>query len=144
MLASSRLRDTYAPSPKLCLRAYLAMDFKGRQIITKLRVDDLELDAAGFKGCGQMMEKCRLCGDSPETRMHFVVACSALAQVRQRHQQAILLAQGLNQADAFKTFILARPREATESSHRAELVGAMLFDMWAYRSQRLNIHSCMR
>ena len=38
--ASTRLRDTYAPSEPLKTRGYLDVAFRGRKVLTKLRVDD--------------------------------------------------------------------------------------------------------
>jgi hypothetical protein len=46
---STRLGPTYQNVTTFRLRGYLKDDFKGRQILTKLRIDDLDLVAASSK-----------------------------------------------------------------------------------------------
>ena len=82
--ASTRVGGTYHDSVALQTRGYLKFDFKGRQILTKLRVDDLDLGAASFRGKSLPLPVCQLCGVEPETREHFVLRCRSLDDVRGR------------------------------------------------------------
>jgi hypothetical protein len=42
------LSRTYCLSTSLCMKAYLRRTFPGRAILTRLRIDDLDLGAAGY------------------------------------------------------------------------------------------------
>ena len=149
---STSLRGTYNCNDTLRCRGYLAEDFKGRQLLTKLRVDDLDLDAAGYKraaaekvnkqsGTTTLLSTCRLCGVAPETRHHFVVQCRALDETRARHPGAQRLVVDLSPQVAFCTIILARPHKADDDITTARLVGALLHDLWITRANLLGIHT---
>ena len=86
--ASTRLIDTYAWTKDLRMRGYLKEDFKGRQILTKIRADDLELGADSYRGKGNSKaDTCMTCQSSLaiETRDHFLIHCPALLEARERH-----------------------------------------------------------
>ena len=112
--ASSRLMCTYEDVAQLETRGYLKADFKGRQVLTKLRVDDLNLGAASYNAKLESPPSCLLCGEEPETREHFLLRCRKLEGVRDAHPDVYMLIQGLSRRDAWRTLILARPRGATE------------------------------
>ena len=137
--ASERLKDTYAPSEPLRTRGYLDVAFRGRRVLTKLRVDDLNLGAAGYKTNAPSQQRCALCNTEPETRRHFTVTCTSLSHVRERHEETMRLTCGLGLTDAFRTLILARPPGATENRDRAVSVGSLLHDLWDERCRLLGI-----
>ena len=82
--ASSRLRDSYSAAHTLKRRGYLSIDFPGRQVLLKLRVDDLALGASRWVAERTTLPVCELCRRGPETRQHFVLACRSLQHVRVR------------------------------------------------------------
>ena len=140
---SERLRDTYSPSEPLRNRGYLDINFRGRRVLTKLRLDDLKLGAAGYKSKSVHQQLCEMCGKEPETRQHFTVRCLALQHVRDRHMQTMRYTERLNMTDAFKTLLLARPPGATENGDRAVAIGALLHDLWEERCRLLDIRMDM-
>ena len=141
---SPRLRDTYLYTGDLKTRGYLNADFRGRQVLTKLRIDDLDLGAAGLMGQIGPTPECQLCGEEPETRAHFVLKCQALAMMRRRNIKAMTLVRGLSDKDAFRTVILARPAGATEDIERATIMGALVHDLWQARSSILKVNGFLR
>ena len=68
MEGSSRLARTYRYSKALATQGYLKRTFPGRQILTRLRIDDLDLGAASFRGKADVKEACALCGLEEETK----------------------------------------------------------------------------
>ncbi len=89
---SSRLTSTYRSSTELRLRGYLKSDFRGRQTLTKFRADDLELEAASYRGRGgSYVDFCSTCQakDCVETRAHFALQCEALTSVRNKHENIV-------------------------------------------------------
>ena len=141
--ASTRLRDTYSSSETLKMRGYLKIEFRGQRILTKLRLDDLKLGAAGYKSHAAVQTMCALCGKEPETRIHFTVNCPTLQGVRDRHGQTMRLTRNLGLVETYQTLILARPPGATENGDRAMAVGALLYDLWTERCRILGIRSEM-
>jgi len=73
--ASDRLQRTYALESKLTLRGYLKTTFPGQQILTKIRIDDLDLEGAGIRKAGGNAGPCQLCGEQEETGEHFLITC---------------------------------------------------------------------
>ena len=138
---STRPRDTYGATETLKMRGYLKIEFRGQTILTKLRLDDLRLGAAGYKSHEAVQTMCALCGKEPETRIHFTVNCPTLHGVRSRHDQTMRLTRNLGQVETFQTLILARPPGATENGDRAISVGALLYDLWTERCRILEIRS---
>ena len=139
--ASSRLMCTYEDVAQLETRGYLKADFKGRQVLTKLRVDDLNLGAASYNAKLESPPSCLLCGEEPETREHFLLRCRKLEGVRDAHPDVYMLIQGLSRRDAWRTLILARPRGATEDLERAKRVGTLVHDLWTSRAKALGLSS---
>ena len=86
---SKCLAATYARSRTLKFRGYLKEDFGDRQLLTKLRIDDLDLSAAGLNAKQSMHRNCSWCQREPETRGHFVLKCEALRHVRLSHGIAL-------------------------------------------------------
>ena len=139
--SSDRLHLTYAHESKLEIRGYLKTTFPGQQVLTKIRTDDLDLECAGTKKASGQAGLCPLCGQQAETRVHFVVACPELAEVRQAHHHAMTLITSMDERTAFQTLILARPRGATNNIGRARIVARLLLDLWKSRTSRVEIRS---
>ena len=85
---SSRLSYAYPRNTPLRTRGYLKTNFRGRRLLTLLRIDDLPLAAAswltftaGPKGCW--------CGEEDETREHFLLVCRPLKDIRALHSKHI-------------------------------------------------------
>ena len=137
---SSRLKGTYARGEPLRTRGYLYYDFRGRQVLTKLRVDDLNLGAAGYNSLALRQARCELCKEKePESRQHFVLRCAALTHIRDRHAGTMSWTRHLSQDDALRVLTLSRPAGATENIDRATAVGALLHDLWKERCTLLGI-----
>ncbi len=111
MQDSSRLARTYRHSNSLKVGGYLKGAYPGRQILTRLRLDDLALGAAGFRGLSDIRDKCVICGEDEETREHFVLRCRLLEPARQANEQILEMAraQAQNEEEALDFRILARP-----------------------------------
>ena len=136
---SSRLARTYRYSRALATQGYLKKTFPGRQILTRLRIDDLDLGAASFRGKADVKEACALCGLEEETREHFVLRCQALAVARDSNMQAMGLTEHSRQDSALDVLILATPRGASDDVRTAILVGKLFHDLWTLRSKLLGI-----
>ena len=141
--ASERLRDTYPHSTCLKTRGYLNHEFRGRQVLLKLRVDDLRLGAGGYKSKEKVQERCPLCNGEPESRTHFVLTCARLKTIRDHHSDTMRLTRLLSKQDAYSTLILAKPEGATENIDRAIAVGALLYDLWQMRCNLLGIRATL-
>jgi hypothetical protein len=139
--SSSRLGITYSLARSLATKGYLREAYPGRQILTKLRIDDLDLGAAGVRGLQEPGQPCSLCGMGPETRVHFVLHCAALEPSRSAEQlrQALDLARGLDEKRAFAVMILAWPESAADDIERAKTVGRLLHALWTQRSSILGL-----
>ena len=80
--------EIYPPRSTLRAQPYLDLPtFRGRTLLTKIRVNDLALNAAGYNT--QEPTNCTLCGEGYETRLHFVVSCPALQHIRCNHMTAL-------------------------------------------------------
>ena len=137
--ASPRLGETYRDVVSLEMHGYLKFDFKGRQVLTKLRIDDLELGAASFRGKAVPLPNCQLCGVEPETREHFLLKCRSLDEVRIKHKGTLEITWGLSRNDAWRMLILAIPKGASEDERRARDVGALAHDLWTRRVRTLGL-----
>ena len=58
---SSVLHRTYYHSNSLGMKGYLRRAFPGRTILTRLRIDDLDLGAASYRGKSLLKELCAGC-----------------------------------------------------------------------------------
>ena len=137
--SSRRLRESYSQAHTLSRRGYLGAIFPGRLILLKLRVDDLALGASRWVGLQQEVPTCSMCRRGPETRQHFVLDCRALQPVRDTHVDAMLLCASRPPDIAFKILILAHPAGAVDNVPRAKLIGALLWDLWKGRCERLGL-----
>lgn len=137
--ASPSLGATYQDETSLETRGYLNYDFKGRQVLTKLRINDLDLGAAGFRGKAGSPPCCQLCGVEPETREHFLLRCRSLEEVRSLHPDALELTRGHSKPNEWRVLILAWPKGATEDEGRARKVGALAHDLWTARATALRL-----
>jgi hypothetical protein len=147
ILGSTRLYNTYSQTKDLQLRGYLTTDFKGRQVLTKIRADDLELGASSYRGIGQSRtDACKTCKIPllVETNEHFVLHCAALANARKRHPEVFSWIRERNPERSMAMIILAFPNNATDDIPRAKLVGEFLFDLWSTRATLLELRNTLR
>jgi hypothetical protein len=133
------LSRTYCLSTSLCMKGYLRRTFPGRAILTRLRIDDLDLGAAGYRGKNENKELCSVCREEAETREHFVLKCRPLSAARDANSQAMDLALRSPQDLAFDALILATPREADDDLDRAIKVGKLFHDLWTLRAKLLGL-----
>jgi hypothetical protein len=136
---SSVLSRTYYHSTSLGMKGYLRRAFPGRAILTRLRIDDLDLGAAGYRGKSEIKELCSICGDEAETREHFVLRCRPLNAARDANMKAMDLSLRPPQASAFDVLILATPRGAEDDINTATIVGKLLHDLWTLRAKLLGL-----
>ena len=136
---SAVLSRTYCLSTSLGMKGYLRSAFPGRAILTRLRIDDLDLGAAGFRGKSEIKEHCSICGEEAETREHFVLRCRTLSAARDANRKAMDLTLRLPQAPAFDVLILATPRGAEDDISTAIIVGKLFHDLWTLRAKRLGL-----
>jgi hypothetical protein len=144
---STRLFDTYRGSTGLRLRGYLKEDFKGRQILTKLRSDDLELGAASYRGIGSTkVDPCQTCksNNATESRTHFVLHCPALEGARKIHNEIYEWITKYPPERAMAMVLLAHPYNASDDLTRARSVGAYLHELWTERALILGIRNNLR
>ena len=137
------LTNSFTDSDRLKMQPYLRMgSFRGRTVLTKLRLDDLPLRAASFNSGNPRV--CELCKEDAETRVHFVLECPSLAQVRESHAQ---LATKLNLTpEATTTQRMQRILlTGTHTLHEAQLrqrahaVGNLLYDLWRNRQRQMGL-----
>jgi len=137
--SSTTLARTYRHSASLALKGYLKRTYPGRQILTRLRIDDLNLGAAGFRGRAEQKDMCAMCGKEAESREHFVLRCNALVEAREANKQAMDLTQNSSQDTALDALILATPPGAAEDIERAIKVGRLFHDLWTLRTKLLGL-----
>ena len=140
---SSVLHRTYYHSNSLGMKGYLRRAFPGRTILTRLRIDDLDLGAASYRGKSLLKELCAMCGEEAETREHFVLSCRPLEGARDANRKAMDLARGLPLAWAFDVLILARPRGADDDTSAAITVGKLFHDLWTLRAKILGLRNTL-
>lgn len=137
--SSTTLARTYRHSTSLALKGYLKRTYPGRQILTRLRIDDLNLGAAGYRGRTEQKDMCTMCGDEAETREHFALRCKALSEAREANKQAMDLTRNSTQDTALDVLILATPPGAADDIERAIKVGRLVHDLWTLRAKILGI-----
>ena len=126
-----RLHMAYTPPYTLQQQHYLSLKpFKGRQILTKLRCDDLPLAAASFNGYSPQL--CPLCNTTHENRSHFLLECTALQQIRLKWKHNL---SALNQTcnNPCQRLLCSVPLEDKEIIH----TGAYLHELWHERAKQL-------
>ena len=128
--------ETYPPRSKLQAQPYLDLPtFRGRTLLTKIRVNDLTLNAAGYNT--QDPTNCTLCGEGYETRLHFVVSCPALQHIRCNHMTALPSLRGNtyihdnSELTIYRKVILYYPPRNV--AVHAPRVGHLLADLWYER-----------
>ena len=136
---SSVLPRTYYHSTSLGMKGYLRRAFPGRAILTRLRIDDLDLGAAGYRGKSEIKELCSICGEEAETREHFVLRCRPLNAARDANRKAMDLTLRPPQTSAFDVLILATPRGAEDDINTAIIVGKLFHDLWTLRAKLLGL-----
>ena len=140
---SDRLARTYRLCKTLTIHGYLKRVYPGRQILTRLRIDDLDLGAASYRGMRDQKDPCTLCGVEAETREHFALRCQALQTARIGNKQAMDLIEHSQQDSALDILILAVPQGASDDIPKAMLVGMLLHDLWTLRSKVLGIRQTL-
>jgi hypothetical protein len=136
---SSCLSRTYQLNTDLIIKGYLRKSYPGRIILTRLRLDDLDLGAASYRAKSEAQALCALCGEEEETREHFVLRCKTLAAARDGNSQAMDLTLGVPLARAFDLLTLATPRGADGDINKAILVGKFFHDLWTLRAKLLGL-----
>ena len=123
------------------MKGYLKRTYPGRQILTRIRIDDLTLGAAGCRAAAaDTGAMCKLCGEEPETReQHFTLRCQRLTPAREANRKAIDLTLGVDPELAFEVIILARPAHAADDVERAKTVGSLLHALWNLRTELLGL-----
>jgi hypothetical protein len=137
--SSSCLTQTYRHTTTLATRGYLRRSFPGRTILTRLRLDDLDLGAAGYRGRAEAKQPCAMCDEEAETREHFALRCRSLAGARTSNSQVMSWVQNPPQHSDFDVLILASPRGAEDDIKKAVLVGKLFHDLWTLRTNILGI-----
>ena len=136
---SSCLSRTYRLSNPLIIKGYLQKTYPGRCILTRLRLDDLDLGAASFRGKINPWPLCAMCGEEAETREHFVLRCRLLSSVREDNSQTLQLAPTSPLDSALDVLILATPRGAEDDISRAIKVGKLFHELWTLRAKLLGL-----
>ena len=136
---SSRLARTYRHSNSLKVRGYLKGAYPGRQILTRMRLDDLDLGAASIRGLSEIKDRCMICGEDEETREHFVLRCPPLEPARQANKQILetARAQAQNEEEVLDFLILARPPGAEDDIKLATSIGKLFHDLWTLRTSAI-------
>ena len=140
---SDRLARTYRLCKTLTTHGYLKRVYPGRQILTRLRIDDLDLGAASYRGMRDQKDPCAVCGLEAETREHFVMRCQALQTARIANRQAMDLIEHSQQDSALDILILAVPQGASDDIPKAMIVGMLLHDLWTLRSKVLGVRQTL-
>ena len=137
--SSTCLARTYRHTTTLATRGYLRRAFPGRTIFTRLRLDDLDLGAAGYRGRADTKEPCAMCDEEAETREHFALRCRSLAGARAANSQVLSWAQCPPQDSDFDVLILTSPRGAEDDIDKAILVCKFFHDLWTLRTNILGL-----
>ena len=136
--ASSNHNIVYGSYTELKCHTYHKLPaFRGRTLLTKLRVNDLLLSGAGYNSANP--EPCPLCTLDFETRQHFIVTCPNLAQVRVRHHNILpilLEAEILSETAILQHILLVRSSDNVAKS--AVNAGNLLADLWYERWLQLS------
>ena len=140
MKDSTRLAFAYPINAPLKERGYMGASFRGRRLLTLLRIDDLPLRAASWLAFSAGPKTC-WCGEHDETREHFLLSCPALRDIRESHMKYIRPLQGgVCLPTAMTYLLLGSEPEAEDDIQRAEIVGAFVADLWLNRGKRSGIH----
>ena len=128
-----RLSLAYPSSPSLVMRGYLKLPpFRGRQLLTKLRLDDLALSYVKHRSTrGAPVPNCSTCGLEPETRLHFTMVCPNLEYVRDQYRSSIPALS--DETMSLEVRLRHIAQSAQGSLAPAHVVGSMLADLWYAR-----------
>ena len=133
---SPSLSLTYPNVHHFSMQPYLDIDtFPGRTLLTKLRINDLPLNAAGYNT--RTPGKCPMCPDH-ETRQHFIFLCPGLSTVRDDFSSfipALAVDCPLTLNSRTRMVLLAGPVPVMALPTRAREVGAYLVAIWKERGQ---------
>jgi hypothetical protein len=132
---SSRLAYAYPHNAPLRTRGYLKSNFRGRRLLTLLRIDDLPLAAASWLALTAGPKRC-WCGEEDETREHFLLVCRSLADIRELHSKHIPVLREPRPSHALAHLLLGSEPEAADNLERAKMVGAYVADLWLSRGKR--------
>ena len=129
---SEALMETYGTNPSLRCAPYLSLPaFRGRTLLTRIRLNDLPLEGAGFNTSAK--GRCPLCMDPPvETRLHFTLECPEGAQktlASDKHQKLRAWIDDMKCANASKFMKMMNVSNKT----RVLRVGNYLADLWELR-----------
>ena len=106
-------------------------------MLTRLRLDDLDLGGASYRGRAEAKQPCAMCDEEAETREHFALRCRSLAGARTSNSQVMSWVQNPPQQSDFDVLLLASPRGAEDDIEKAVLVGKLFHDLWTLRTNIL-------
>ena len=132
------LQTAFDAGSPLTPQKYLALEaFKGKTLITKLRIDDLELKAASYNTKNQGL--CPLCLEAAESRTHFILECKELSDIREVHTPMV---EGLDEAFDLPQMILLKDTNSLTQPkliERAHATGSFLAALWQKRQKTLGL-----
>ena len=137
------LQTAFEAGSPLTPQKYLALEaFKGKTLITKLRIDDLELKAASYNTKNQGL--CPLCLEAAESRTHFILECKELSDIREVHTPMV---EGLDEAfdlpplRRLQMILLKDTNSLTQPKliERAHASGSFLAALWQKRQKTLGL-----
>jgi hypothetical protein len=123
VLSSPSLSPSYGPSPQLGLQHYLSLPpFPGVALLIKARINDFRL--FGFPGYTRQFA-CPFCTrNATSPRLHFLIVCPSLAQLRAHHPLAFSPLHALRDDCQLPALLLATPPLNT---NRAFILAVGLF-----------------
>ena len=133
VLSSPNHSAIYGMCTALKCQEYLSLPpFRGRSLLTKLRVNDLKLAGAGYKSAHP--EHCGLCKLEFETREHFLVSCPCLQEVRVRHHPNLpVLLEVLDKPPVVIAQQILLVFKVSNLPSYAPLIGNLIADLWYER-----------
>jgi len=138
--SSSRLAFSYPQNTALKRRGYLNENFRGRRLLTLLRIDDLPLASASWLAFTTGPKEC-WCGEGNETREHFLLTCPSLQDTREAHMDRIPVLRGdVNRSTAMTFLLLGSEPGDADNLDRAIEIGALVSDLWHSRGKRSGKH----
>lgn len=139
---SAELSLIYPPHCSFKAQAYLDLDtFAGRTLLSKLRANDLALEAAGYNT--NKPGTCPCCGHGYETRQHFLLHCRSLQQVRDQYPTLPGLQprdQRDNEVERIRHLLLCYPISPSLLSARAQVLGTFLTHIWRERGLIIDVY----
>jgi hypothetical protein len=125
------------------IQYYLTIpSFKGRQLITKIRLNDLPLAAAPWLNAN---DSCPVCGcNTPESKKHYLLSCIAFLPIRLKYDQLLNhiftnISENHHTPDPVSRLLLATYPESS-NTHFIHSVGLYMSELWHRRTTILGDH----